>query len=84
MSRPVDYEVFADILPAPRRKRRAPRAVFELVVQHAHGSMTIEGSKRDLLIDFADQIAIAEKHPERGTVSVTLYRNGDAIEEWRS
>jgi len=82
----LDFTAFADILPAPRkrlrapRKRRyAPRAKFELKVAGSCGSMTIAGTKRDLLAEFDHAVATVRDEDHR----ITLYRNGYVVKQWK-
>jgi hypothetical protein len=69
-------DLFVDVMP---RKRRAPRARFEIRVEWRDGTnMEGEGTRRDLLAEFADYVG----DPEVAAVEIT--RNGVEIREWRA
>ena len=62
----LDYEAFADILPAPKKLKRAPRATFTLRLAYRGGSCEEEGTKRYLLRKFACEVRRAESSDNEG------------------
>jgi len=62
----LDYEAFADILPAPQKLKRAPRATFTLRLEYQGGSSEEEGTKRYLLRKFACEVRRAESSDNEG------------------
>ena len=71
-----DIYLLADIFPLPKRPVFRPRAKFELMVTYTHGSMTGEGTKRDLLRE-------AEWHTNgKDVLRVWVLRDDKVIWSW--
>ena len=87
----VDYEAFADILPAPpRKKRSAPRAKFVLIFTYGGGSMEEEGTKRELVAAFEQFLKEVKTGSTYRTVTrVQLHREdgtqdgSQIVREWK-
>ena len=76
----IDLNALADLFPSqPRKRRRTPRACFELLVEYKDGcTMEGEGTRRELLADFDSHVG------GRDVSAVYLTRNGVEIREWRA
>ncbi len=76
----LDFDVFADLFPAPKRRKRRTRARFMLVWVYPRGSAETDGTKRDLEATMRAEAA----RPKQTATRIELWRNGDVIATWHA